>query len=98
MTVNVVVDIGCQVGGKIVGYAVKILEGFPKSGRLVLHRFYADHRAGRPGDVGRKHNFSVFNCGRNAHAQKIASGRHGRQRYNRICLQAIQGAADLANI
>jgi hypothetical protein len=45
MTVNVVVQISCQVGGQIIGYAVKILEGFPKSGRLTIHRFNADHRA-----------------------------------------------------
>ena len=51
MTVNVVVQISGQVGGQIIGHAVKILEGFPKSGRLISHRLNADHRARRPLDI-----------------------------------------------
>lgn len=70
MTVNVVVQISCQVGGKIIGNAVKILEGLPESGRLISHRFNADYRARRPVDTCRKHNLSLFNRGSNAHARK----------------------------
>jgi hypothetical protein len=70
MTVNVVVQISGQVAGQIIGYAVKILEGFPKSGRLIFHRFNADHRARRPWHICRKHNLSLFNCGSNTHANE----------------------------
>lgn len=51
MTVNVVIQIGREIGRQIAGHAVEILERFKQRGRLYLDRLYADNRAGSPWNI-----------------------------------------------
>jgi len=76
------VRIVCQAGGRIIDYAVKILEGFPWSERLIPHRFNANHWARRLLDICPKHNLSLFNCGSNAYSRKERILQAGTARSN----------------
>ena len=57
------IQIGSEVGRKVVSHAVKVLEGFEKRRRLLVHRFDAHHGAGSPRNILRKFDHSLFDDG-----------------------------------
>jgi len=67
---NVVVEIGREIGGQVVGHAFEILEGFKEGRYLFLHRFNAYNRARWPRYIARNLDYPLFNDGGNAHGHK----------------------------
>ena len=70
MTVNVVVEIGGEIGRQITGDAIKILERFKERGRLLIHRLNAHNGAGCPRNILGNLDHSFFNDGDNAQGGK----------------------------
>ena len=70
MAVNVMIEVGSEVGGQILGHAVEILEGLEQRGRRLLDRLDAHDCAGRPRGVFGQLDNPLFNDGGNAHGGK----------------------------
>jgi len=68
--VNVMVEVGGEVFGKVVGHAIKVFECFPKAGRLISDRFDANDRAGGPMNICREDDLPRFDGSCNAHGKE----------------------------
>lgn len=73
MTVNVMVEIGGEIGGQVVGHAVEVFKRLEQRRRLLVHRLNAHDGAGRPRNILRKFDDSPLNDGGDAHDTKLGS-------------------------